>query len=73
MESVGKIMFDLSFYYGKKVFVTGHTGFKGTWLCEILIGAGAIVTGYSLNPPTEPSLFNLLNMDKKMNSVIILI
>lgn len=47
--------FDLDFYKGKKVFVTGHTGFKGSWLCKMLVNAGAIVTGYSLNPPTSPS------------------
>ena len=41
-------MNDLSFYKGKRVFVTGHTGFKGTWLCQMLVGAGAQVTGYSL-------------------------
>ena len=44
---------DLSFYKGKKVLITGHTGFKGSWLCRILVGAGAQVTGYSLTPPTE--------------------
>mgnify|MGYP002731929794 CR=1 FL=1 len=48
-------MNDLSFYKGKRVFVTGHTGFKGTWLCQMLVGAGAQVTGYSLQPPTDPS------------------
>ena len=42
--------FDLSFYKGKKVFVTGHTGFKGSWLCKILANAGAIVTGYHMLP-----------------------
>lgn len=49
--------FDLSLYKDKKVFVTGHTGFKGSWLCKILANAGADVTGYSLNPSTTPSLF----------------
>ena len=44
---------DLSFYKGKKVLITGHTGFKGSWLCRILVGAGAQVTGYSLTPPTR--------------------
>lgn len=48
---------DLSFYRNKKVLVTGHTGFKGTWLCRILINAGAEVTGYSLEPPTNPNLY----------------
>ena len=50
-------MLDLTFYKGKKVLVTGHTGFKGTWLCNILLLAGADITGYSLEPPTNPSMF----------------
>ena len=49
------------FYKGKRVFVTGHTGFKGTWLCRILHLAGADVTGYALDPPTNPALFDLTN------------
>ena len=61
---------DLSFYKEKKVFVTGHTGFKGTWLCRMLVNAGAIVTGYSLEPPTEPNLFSLAGLDGKMTSII---
>ncbi len=61
---------DLSFYKNKKVFVTGHTGFKGTWLCRMLVGAGAIVTGYSLEPPTDPNLFSLAGLEGKMTSVI---
>ena len=61
---------DLSFYKGKKVLVTGHTGFKGTWLCRILINVGAQVTGYSLNPPTEPNLFSMADVESRMNSVI---
>ena len=44
------------FYRGKRVLVTGHTGFKGSWLCRILTLAGAQVTGYSLEPPTDPAL-----------------
>ena len=48
---------DLQFYKNKRVLITGHTGFKGSWLCQILIGVGASVTGYSLEPPTSPSLF----------------
>ena len=61
---------DLSFYKNKKVFVTGHTGFKGSWLCRMLTGAGAIVTGYALEPPQDPSLFSLAGLSDKMTSVI---
>lgn len=63
-------MFDLSFYSGKKVLVTGHTGFKGSWLCRILVGAGAEVVGYSLEPPTNPNLFSIAGLDNKMISII---
>lgn len=62
-------MFDLEFYKNKRVFVTGHTGFKGTWLCKMLINAGAEVTGYSLAPPTEPSLFKIAQIEDAINSV----
>lgn len=62
--------FDLSFYKGKRVFVTGHTGFKGSWLCRILTNAGAVVTGYSLPSPTTPSLFGIADVERKMTSVI---
>ncbi len=60
---------NLEFYKGKKVFITGHTGFKGTWLCKMLINAGADVTGYALTPPTNPSLFVISDVEKHMNSV----
>lgn len=63
-------MFNKDFYKGKNVFVTGHTGFKGSWLCKILTECGANVYGYSLQPPTEPSLYNLLNIDSEINSTI---
>ena len=59
----------LSFYKGKKVFLTGHTGFKGTWLSKILLLAGADVTGYSLEPPTEPSLFEQTETRNQINSI----
>ncbi len=61
---------DLEFFRGKKVLVTGHTGFKGTWLCRILINAGAKVTGYSLEAPTDPAVFNMCNIESGMESVI---
>lgn len=61
---------DFEFYKGKRVFVTGHTGFKGTWLCRILVQAGAEVTGYSLPAPTNPNLFELAGLEGKMTSVI---
>ncbi len=60
----------LDFYKNKKVFLTGHTGFKGTWLSRILLLAGAEVTGYSLEPPTDPSLFEKTGTASKMKSVI---
>lgn len=63
-------MLDLTFYRDKRVFVTGHTGFKGAWLCRVLVDAGAVVTGYSLPAPTEPNLFSLAGLDGKMTSVI---
>ena len=61
---------DLSFYKDKRVLVTGHTGFKGSWLCRVLVNAGAAVTGYSLEPPTQPNLFSLADIESRMTSVI---
>lgn len=63
-------MFDLSFYSGKRVLVTGHTGFKGSWMCRVLKGVGAEVTGFSLEPPTDPSLFYIANTENGMKSYI---
>lgn len=53
---------DLSFYNNKKILVTGHTGFKGAWMCKALLMAGAEITGYALLPPTEPSLFEVMGL-----------
>lgn len=61
---------DLSFFKGKKVLLTGHTGFKGTWMSKILIHAGAELTGYSLQPPTSPNLFQMSQVEGNMKSVI---
>ena len=56
-------------YGGRAVFVTGHTGFKGSWLTEWLSNLGADVTGYALDPPTEPSLFQALALGDRVHSV----
>ena len=61
---------DLTFYKNKKVLITGHTGFKGSWMCELLLQQGAQVIGYALEPPTNPSLFEMLKLDKKIHHVI---
>ena len=60
----------LNYYKDKRVFVTGHTGFKGSWLCSILLMAGAKVYGYALEPDSDPSLFNMLGLDKRMISIL---
>lgn len=60
----------MSFWTGKKVLVTGHTGFKGSWLCLWLQSLGAEVTGYSLKPPTNPNLFEVADVGSGMTSVI---
>lgn len=64
-----KFDFGLHFYKGKRVLITGHTGFKGTWMCMMLVQAGAQVTGYALEPPTDPSVFALSHIESKINSV----
>ncbi len=64
-----KTVFDLNFYKGKKVFITGHTGFKGSWMCQVLLHAGAEVIGYALDAPTTPSLFEILGLSGHMKSL----
>tara|TARA_B100000700_G_C15052630_1_gene861081 strand:+ start:203 stop:1279 length:1077 start_codon:yes stop_codon:yes gene_type:complete len=59
-----------NFWNGKKVFVTGHTGFKGSWLCIFLKILGAKVTGYALKPKTNPSLFNLAKISQILEKSI---
>ena len=58
------------FFKGKKVLVTGHTGFKGSWLCRILTDMGAEAAGYAKEPPTSPSLFYGAGLDHTMDSII---
>ncbi len=71
MEGLGRLMsIDADFYRGKRVFVTGHTGFKGAWLCKILSNMGAEVTGYALEPPTDPSLYRIAAIDGDVRSVV---
>ena len=63
-------MNNMDFYKGRRVFLTGHTGFKGAWMSRMLVNAGAELTGYALQPPTEPSLFELAGLEGRMTSVI---
>lgn len=58
-----------AFYKGKNILITGNTGFKGSWLCKILLNEGAKVTGYALEPPTEPNLYSMAALDD-VNSII---
>ena len=68
MEGMGLI--DRNFWQGKRVFLTGHTGFKGGWLALWLSSLGSQVKGYALNPPTSPSLFNEAKVGKVIDSQI---
>src|SRR5262249_3662422 len=59
-----------TFWHGKRVLITGHTGFKGAWLCLLLNSLGARVAGYALDPPTQPNLFELARVDQLVDSAI---
>ena len=63
-----EIMVDPAYWKNKKVLVTGHTGFKGSWLCHWLVNLGADVTGYALPPKEDQKLFELLNLRNRLNS-----
>ena len=56
-------LFNLDLYNGKRVLLTGHTGFKGTWMTKVLLKSGAKVLGYSNGIPTEPNLFSIANLE----------
>ena len=60
----------LNFWKDKKIFLTGHTGFKGSWLSLWLQSLGSEITGYALNPPATPNLFTIARVEKSMRSVI---
>ena len=64
------MLFLNDFYRGKKILITGNTGFKGSWMSKVLLDLGAEVTGYSLQAPTEPALFDICGLNTKMNSII---
>jgi CDP-glucose 4,6-dehydratase len=70
MEIMGVGNIDLKFWKAKKVLITGHTGFKGSWLCMFLNQLEAKVSGYALEPPTEPNLFSLCNINSFVDSTI---
>lgn len=59
-----------AFWWGKRVFLTGHTGFKGSWLALWLQRLGATVTGFALAPPTKPSLFTVADVANGMHSIL---
>lgn len=69
MENMGLIK-EKKFWYGKRVLITGHTGFKGSWLTIWLKKLGASITGVSLEPDTNPSLYKLSNIDNEISSHI---
>ena len=62
-------MISRDFYRKKRIFITGHTGFKGSWMCKLLTMLGAEVTGYGLEPPTSPSLFQLAQIEPTIHSI----
>jgi len=70
MEGMERLDMDLDFYRGRRILITGHTGFKGSWMCRLLLEVGADLTGYSLTPPTDPALFTILGLQNKMRSII---
>jgi CDP-glucose 4,6-dehydratase len=61
---------EIDFWKSRRVFITGHTGFKGSWLAFWLVSAGADVCGYGLEPITTPNLYKALKLDNEMKSVI---
>lgn len=71
MEKMGRLImsFDVRFYKGKKVFLTGHTGFKGSWMSVMLVNAGAEVIGYSSCSKTETRLFDICGIKDQITHI----
>jgi CDP-glucose 4,6-dehydratase len=65
-----KLVIEPAFWKDRRVLVTGHTGFKGGWLCLWLQTMGAEVTGYALPPATQPNLFEIASVSQKMASIL---
>lgn len=63
-------MLDLTFYQNKRVLITGHSGFKGGWLCKLLKMAGAQITGYALKPESQPAIFELAQVERDVNNIV---
>ncbi len=63
-------MLDITFFKDRKILITGHTGFKGSWMCKLLTMLGARVTGYALEAPTSPNLFTICNIAPNIDSII---
>lgn len=68
MMDVESRLSEITFFRDRRIFLTGHTGFKGSWLCTLLLKAGAEVTGFAL-PPEEISLFRLAGLEERMDSI----
>ena len=64
---------EMSFFRDKRILITGHTGFKGSWLSRILIDAGAKVTGVSLAPPTRPSIFSICRLEIRWTVLLVML
>jgi len=63
-------IFDPGFFCGKKIFITGHTGFKGSWLCQMLLLAGADITGYALPPEGPENLYTITKLEQDIHSIL---
>ena len=70
MTNITKELSILNNYKGRKVLITGHTGFKGSWMCCVLSKLGAEVAGYSIDVPTKPSLYELSGIGSEVETIL---